>query len=64
MPYANLSNGLYLVTDSVKSGNIWYVWSYNVGAQTYNTNPSSTSSYRDITLTVTPRTTGATWRGY
>jgi len=60
MPYANLSNGLYLVTDSVKSGNIWYVWSYNVGAQTYNTNPSSTSSYRDITLTVTPRTTGAT----
>lgn len=60
MPYDSLSNGRALVTDSVKSGNIWYVWTYTVGTQTFNTNPTSTSSYRDITLTVTPRTTGAT----
>jgi Tfp pilus assembly protein PilV len=60
MPYDSLSNGRALVTDSVKSGNIWYVWTYTVGAQTFNTNPTSTSSYRDVTLTVTPRTTGAT----
>ncbi|MDB4892464.1 MAG: hypothetical protein JWL61_4319 [Gemmatimonadetes bacterium] len=60
MPYDSLSNGRFLVTDSVKSGNIWYAWSYTVGAQTFNSNPTSTSSYRDITLTVTPRTTGAT----
>ena len=58
MPFDSLSNGRYLVTDSVKSGNIWYVWSYNVGAQTFNSNPTSTSSYRDITLTVTPRAAG------
>ena len=60
MPYDSLSTGSYLVTDSVKSGNIYYVWSYTVGAQTFNTNPTSTSSYRDITLTVTPRVVGAT----
>ena len=60
MPYDSLANGRFLVSDSVKSGNIWYVWSYSVGAQTFNTNPSSTSSYRDITLTVTPRVVGAT----
>jgi Tfp pilus assembly protein PilV len=60
MPYDSLSLGSYLVTDSVKSGNIYYVWSYAVGAQTFNINPSSTSSYRDITLTVTPRVVGAT----
>ena len=60
MPYDSLSNGRFLVTDSVKTGNIWYVWSYTVGAQTFNTNPTSTSSDRDITLTVTPRVVGAT----
>jgi len=60
MPYDSLSTGSYLVTDSVKSGNIYYVWSYTVGAQTFNSNPTSTSSYRDITLTVTPRVVGAT----
>jgi Tfp pilus assembly protein PilV len=64
MPYDSIDNAAprarYLVTDSVQSGNIWYVWSYAVGAMTYNSNPTSTSSYHDITLTVTPRTTGAT----
>ncbi len=60
MPFDSLSNGRFLVTDSVKSGNTWYVWNYTVGAQTFNVNPTSTSSYRDITLTVTPRQTGAT----
>jgi Tfp pilus assembly protein PilV len=60
MPYDSLSNGRFLVTDSAKSGNIYYVWSYAVGAQTFNSNPTSTSSYRDITLTVTPRVVGAT----
>lgn len=60
MPFDSLSNGRFLVTDSVKSGNIWYVWSYTVGAQTFNTNPTSTSSYRDVTLTVTPRVPSVT----
>lgn len=60
MPYDSLSNGRYLVTDSVKSGNSYYVWSYTVGAETANTNPAGTSVYRDITLTVTPRVTGGT----
>ena len=50
----------YLVTDSTQSGNIYYVWSYAVGAQTNNTAPAGPSAYRDVTLTVTPRTTGAT----
>ena len=58
MPYDSLSTGLYLVTDSVKSGNSYFVWTYTVGAETVNTNPTSTSVYRDITLTVTPRVTG------
>ena len=61
MPYALLGSGLYLVTDSVKSGNTYYVWTYTVGAQTLNANSTSQSSfYRDITLTVTPRITGGT----
>ena len=59
MPYGNLGNG-YLVTDSVKSGNTYFVWTYTVGAQTLNANTSSQSYYRDITLTVTPRVTGGT----
>ena len=58
MPYDSLSTGLYLVTDSVKSGNSYFVWTYTVGAETPNVNPTSTSVYRDITLTVTPRVTG------
>jgi hypothetical protein len=60
MPYDSLSTGRFLVTDSVKSGNSYYVWTYSVGAQTQNVNPTSASYYRDITLTVTPRLTGAT----
>lgn len=60
MPYDSLSTGRYLVSDSTKSGNIYYVWSYTVGAETNNTAPAGTSAYRDITLTVTPRTTGGT----
>jgi Tfp pilus assembly protein PilV len=59
MPYDSLSTGRYLVTDSVKSGNSYYVWAYAVGAEVYNSNPTGTSMYRDITLTVTPRVTGA-----
>ena len=58
MPYDSISTGLYLVADSVKSGNSYFVWTYTVGAETTNTNPTSTSVYRDITLTVTPRVTG------
>ena len=60
MPYDSLSTGRFLVTDSTKSGNIYYVWSYTVGAETNNTAPAGTSAYRDITLTVTPRVTGGT----
>lgn len=58
MPYDSLSTGRFLVTDSVKSGNSYYVWTYTVGAETYNANPTGTSRYRDITLTVTPRVIG------
>ena len=58
MPYDSLSTGRFLVTDSVKSGNSYYVWTYTVGAETVNANPTGTSRYRDITLTVTPRVTG------
>lgn len=60
MPYDSLSTGRFLVTDSVKAGNIYHVWTYSVGAQTYNSNPTSTSVYRDITLTVTPRVVNGT----
>ncbi|MEP6990355.1 MAG: hypothetical protein ABJA80_05430 [bacterium] len=60
MPYDSLGTGRYLVTDSVKSGNSYYVWTYTVGAETANTNPAGTSVYRDITLTVTPRVTSTT----
>ena len=58
MPYDSLSTTRYLVTDSVKSGNSYFVWTYTVGAETVNINPTSTSVYRDIFLTVTPRVTG------
>ena len=60
MPFDSLANGRFLVTDSVQSGNSYYVWTYNVGAAVNNVNPAGTSSYRDITLTVTPRVPGAT----
>ena len=58
MPYDSIATGLYLVTDSVKSGNSYFVWTYTMGAETTNINPTSSSVYRDITLTVTPRVTG------
>ena len=58
MPYDSLSTGRYLVTDSVKSGNSYYAWTYSVGAETANTNPAGTSVYRDVTLTVTPHVPG------
>lgn len=58
MPYDSLSTTRYLVTDSVKSGNSYFVWTYTIGAETPNANPTATSVYRDITLTVTPRVTG------
>ena len=54
MPFDSLANGRFLVTDSVRSGNSYYVWTYSVGAVVNNVNPAGTSSYRDITLTVTP----------
>ena len=59
MPYDSLATGRFLVTDSVKSGNSYYAWTYTVGAETANLNPAGTSVYRDITLTVTPRVAGA-----
>lgn len=59
MPYDSLSTGRFLVTDSVKSGNSYYVWKYTV-ADSLNREPTSTSVYRFITLTVTPRVTGGT----
>ena len=57
MPYDSLSTNRYLVTDSVKSGNSYYRWTYTIGAETPNVNPTSTSVYRDITVTVTPQDT-------
>lgn len=60
MPFDSLANGRFLVTDSVRSGNSFYVWTYSVGAVVNNVNPAGTSSYRDITLTVTPRVPGST----
>lgn len=58
MPYDSLSNGRFLVSDSVLANNSYYVWSYDIGAETANTAPAGTSVYRDITLTVTPRVIG------
>lgn len=60
MPYDSLSTGRFLVSDSVLSNNSYYVWSYDVGAETTNTAPVGPSAYRDITLTVMPRLTGGT----
>ena len=55
MPYDSLSTGRYLLTDSVKSGNSYYRWTYTIGAETTNINPTANSAYTDITLTVTPQ---------
>jgi type II secretory pathway pseudopilin PulG len=54
LPYDSLTNSRFLQTDSVKSGQGYYVWSYTVGSQ-QNTNVSGILPYRDVTLTVTPR---------
>ena len=48
----------YLRTDSVKSGNIYYVWSYVIDAE--STSTIGTSKYRKVTLTVTPRVVSGT----
>ncbi|HEX9484841.1 MAG TPA: prepilin-type N-terminal cleavage/methylation domain-containing protein [Gemmatimonadaceae bacterium] len=51
------SLGTYLVSDSVKSSNVWYVWSYTVAD---STSATGISKYKLVTLTVTPRVTGMT----
>jgi Tfp pilus assembly protein PilV len=51
MPYDSLA--LYLVNDSVKVGQGYYVWSYTVDAESLSV--SGRARYRKITLTVTPR---------
>ena len=56
MPYDSLTK--YLRTDSVKSGNIYYVWSYVIDAE--STSTIGTSKYRKVTLTVTPRVVSGT----
>ena len=43
----------YLVTDSAKYGQGYYVWSYTVDAESIST--SGRARYRKISLTVTPR---------
>src|ERR1041384_8103272 len=44
MPYDSLTT--YLVTDSLKSGNVWYVWSYVVDPD--STSGTGTSVYKKI----------------
>lgn len=51
MPYDSLSK--YLRSDSVKSGNTYYVWQYTVDPE--STSAIGTSKYTKVTLTVTPR---------
>ena len=51
MAYDSLSK--YLVTDSVKVGQGYYVWRYTVDAESLST--SGRQRYRKITLTVLPR---------
>jgi Tfp pilus assembly protein PilV len=54
MMYDSLSK--YLTTDSVKSGNVYYVWSYVVDPD--STSGTGTSTYRKVKVTVTPRAAG------
>ncbi len=56
MMYDSLST--YLVTDSLKSGGVWYVWSYVVDPD--STSGTGISTYRKVHLTVTPRMSGTT----
>ena len=51
MPYDSLSK--YLVNDSVKVGQGYYVWNYTIDAESLST--SGRQRYRKITLTVIPR---------
>ena len=51
MPYDSL--GKYLVDDSVKVGQGYYVWSYTIDPESLST--SGRQRYRKITLTVLPR---------
>jgi Tfp pilus assembly protein PilV len=51
MPYDSLS--FYLVNDSTKVGQGYYVWTYTVDAESLSV--SKRARYRKITLTVTPR---------
>jgi prepilin-type N-terminal cleavage/methylation domain-containing protein len=51
MPYDSLP--FYLVTDSTKVGQGYYVWTYTVDAESISV--SKRAKYRKITLTVTPR---------
>jgi hypothetical protein len=51
MAYDSLSK--YLVNDSVKVGQGYYVWNYTIDAESLST--SGRQRYRKITLTVIPR---------
>jgi hypothetical protein len=51
LPYDSLST--YLVTDSAKYGQGYYVWAYTVDPE--STSTSGRARYRKISLTVTPR---------
>jgi Tfp pilus assembly protein PilV len=54
--YDSLSK--YLVTDSLKTGGVWYVWTYTVDPD--STSATGISTYRKVRLTVTPRANGVT----
>ena len=54
MMYDSLTK--YLTTDSVQTGNVWYVWSYVVDPD--STSGTGVSKYKKIRLTVTPRASG------
>ena len=51
MPYDSLAT--YLVTDSAKYGQGYYVWSYTVDPESLSA--SGRARYRKVSLTVTPR---------
>jgi prepilin-type N-terminal cleavage/methylation domain-containing protein len=51
MPYDSLTK--YMIKDSVRVGQGYYVWNYTIDAESLST--SGRQRYRKITLTVTPR---------
>jgi type II secretory pathway component PulJ len=59
LPYDSLattttgSTSRFLVNDSMKAGNIYYVWRYTVDPESSGT--LATTKYRKITLTVIPK---------